>query len=71
MSCTEEDVILASADNQESSEEFRNFIAKPKGLHWVLLCTLPILDVDQASITIQYYARRWQIERFPGCPDPG
>ena len=59
-----EDVILASADNQESSEEFRNFIAKPKGLHWVLLCTLPILDVDQASITIQYYARRWQIERF-------
>lgn len=39
-------------------------VAKPKGLHWVLLCTMPIEDAQQASIVIQYYARRWQIERF-------
>lgn len=36
----------------------------PKGLHWVLLCTLPIRDAEHAATVIQYYARRWQIERF-------
>ena len=57
-------VIIDSVVNQESSDKFRNFTPKPKGLHWVLLCTIPILNVEDASITIQYYARRWQIERF-------
>ncbi len=59
-----QEVMQVVSTTSIANESFSDFIAKPKGLHWVLLCTIPILDVNQASITIQYYARRWQIERF-------
>jgi Transposase DDE domain len=45
-------------------DETGALVPKPKGLHWVLLCTMPIEEAQQASVVIQYYARRWQIERF-------
>jgi Transposase DNA-binding len=59
-----ETVFTSSVGSPNPNEDFSNFIPKENGLHWVLLCTIPILDIDEASIIIQYYARRWQIERF-------
>ena len=33
-------------------------------IEWVLLCTLPIADGAEAAQIVEYYAKRWQIERF-------
>ena len=34
------------------------------GIEWVLLSTLPVLDGDTAGRLVQYYSRRWGIERL-------
>lgn len=35
-----------------------------KPIHWVLLTTMPVTSPDAACCMVQYYSKRWMIERF-------
>jgi hypothetical protein len=35
-----------------------------KGVHWLLVTTLPVTTLSEALTCVQYYVRRWLIERF-------
>ncbi len=34
------------------------------GLHWILLTTLPVNDIESALLVVDYYRKRWNIESY-------
>ena len=39
-------------------------VASGKPIRWLLATTLPVTKVEEAARCVEYYARRWTIERF-------